>query len=122
MSNKPDHPHDKFFKETFSDVAHAAAELKAVLPNEAVELLRWDTLRLESGAFEQRDQRKRFCDLLFSAERHDGHADVLVYVLFEHLCGAPHKCSYAAPRVMRRSWRRWRVGRHRDGSTVMGSA
>jgi predicted transposase YdaD len=107
MSDKPDHPHDKFFKETFTNLTRAAAELRAVLPREVVALLRWESLRLESGNFEATNERSRFCDLLFSCERAGGEGQVLVYVLFEHQSGDTAIMLLRMLRYMVQVWERW---------------
>jgi hypothetical protein len=107
MSDKPDRPHDKLFKETFTNVAHAAAELRAVLPTEVVALLRWETLRLESGNFEVASERRRFCDLLFSCERASDRGRALVYVLFEHQSSDTPSMMLRMLRYMVQIWERW---------------
>lgn len=48
---EPNNPHDALFRSTFSQVEHAAAEFRAVLPSELLSAVNLTTLRLESGTF-----------------------------------------------------------------------
>ena len=76
-------PHDSFVKRTFTNLDHAADELRAVLPPALVARIDWSTLRIEPGSFVDEALRDRHTDLLFSMRTFDGH-DVRVHVLFEH--------------------------------------
>ena len=99
-------PHDAVFKAVFEQPEHAAAELQHVLSADLVAAIDWSSLALEPGSFVDEELADQHSDLLFSASAKGSGESVLVYLLFEHLCGAPHKCSYAARVVMRRGSRR----------------
>ena len=60
----------------------------------------WSKLSLRSGSFVDVVQIPRYTDLLYSVRWRSG-GELRLYLLFEHLCGAPHKCSYAEPPTMR---------------------
>jgi hypothetical protein len=107
MTNKPDRPHDTFFKETFGDEKLAAAELRSVLPVSIGELFDWTTLRVESGTFQTRKDKNRFCDLLFSVRRVDIDADAFVFVLFEHQSTDDALMALRVLRYMLRIWDKW---------------
>ena len=74
--------HDALFKKTFSQVEHAAGELRAILPPGLTARIDFATLALCPGSFVAEDFRQRHTDLLFSAEIAGKKA--LLYVLFEH--------------------------------------
>ena len=75
-------------------------ELRAALPAAVASAIDWSTLTLVNAHFVDDALAVRESDLLYTAKV--GGAEVLLYVLFEHLCGAPHKCSYAEPTIMLR--------------------
>jgi predicted transposase/invertase (TIGR01784 family) len=79
---KPPNPHDALFRRTFEDVAHAAAELRAVLPPALVAELDLSALELVSGSFIDEELASSQSDLLF-ATRFRGHP-ARIYLLFEH--------------------------------------
>ncbi len=66
-------PHDSFVKRTFTNLDHAADELRAVLPPALVARIDWSTLRIEPGSFVDEALRDRHTDLLFSMRTLDGH-------------------------------------------------
>jgi predicted transposase YdaD len=87
-------PHDLLFKAVFGQAEHARGELRAVAPPLVAEALDWSTLALCPGSFVDAVLSHQHTDLLYAVSWHGGgHA--LVYFLFEHLCGASHKCSFS---------------------------
>jgi predicted transposase YdaD len=78
----PNNPHDGLFKATFSQVEHAAGELRAILPPALVARLDLSTLTLCPGSFVDEAFSWRHTDLLFTALLAGRPA--LVYLLFEH--------------------------------------
>lgn len=111
--------HDRFFKETFSDEATAAAELRSVLPRKVARMLDWSTLRVESGTFVSGRDKDRFCDLLFSVRRRDTGKSVLVFVLFEHQSGNDELMPLRMLRYMLRIWERWIGKQKKAGAAVL---
>ena len=77
MSNTP---HDTLFKATFSQVEHAAGELRTILPPELVSRLDFTTLTLCPGSFVDEAFSWRHTDLLFTAMFAGRPA--MVYLLF----------------------------------------
>lgn len=75
-------PHDKFVKQMFSNVKHAAIELRAVLPPALLTQLDLSSLRLCPGSFVDRRLRQVHSDLLYSIQL-DTH-QAYIYVLLEH--------------------------------------
>lgn len=75
-------PHDALFRKTFSEVEHAAAEFRAVLPPQLVALTDFSTLTLCPGSFVDEVLAASQSDLLFSAKVASKPA--LFYILFEH--------------------------------------
>jgi hypothetical protein len=93
-------PHDALFKWAFEAPTDAAALLRELLPPAVRDAISWDTLEGASGSFVDLALADRHTDLLF-AVRLRTMTSPLAYLLLEHLCGAPHKCSYAEPPTMR---------------------
>ena len=93
-------PHDALFKESFGQADIARSELEVVLPAEVRAHLDLASLAVCPGSFADEELQQVHSDLLY-AVRTKGGGEGLVYVVFEHLCGAPHKCSYAERGVMR---------------------
>ncbi|HEX8111065.1 MAG TPA: Rpn family recombination-promoting nuclease/putative transposase [Kofleriaceae bacterium] len=92
-------PHDALFKSAFEAPADAAALLRELLPVVLRELIAWDTLHGEPASFVDPALADLHSDLLYSAQLRTDPPELL-HVLLEHLCGAPHKCSYAEPPIM----------------------
>lgn len=99
MSNAP---HDKLFKATFSQVAHAAGELRAILPQELVSRLDFTTLTLCPGSFVDEAFSWRHTDLLFTAMFAGRLA--MVYLLFEHQSTVDPLMSFRLLRYEVRIW------------------
>ena len=78
--------HDGLFKRVFSVPAHAAAELRSVLPAAVVERLDLDALTLSTASFVDPELSASHVDLLFRAPRRDqpDAEPVYLYVLVEH--------------------------------------
>src|SRR5262245_56632449 len=74
--------HDALFRATFSNVEHAAGELRRMLPEAIVERIDWSTLAHEPGSFVDEQLAQHHADLLFSAQMAGRTA--YLYVLFEH--------------------------------------
>lgn len=75
-------PHDALFHAAFSTTARATDLLRHLLPEEIAVQVDWRTLRVIEGTFIDAALRKRFTDLLFSANLR-GRRTAL-YVLIEH--------------------------------------
>src|SRR5512132_1485497 len=78
----PNNLHDGLFKATFSQVDHAAGELRVILPPALAARLDFSTLTLCPGSFVDEAFSWRHTDLLFTALFAGRPA--LVYLLFEH--------------------------------------
>src|SRR5688572_22478854 len=74
--------HDSLFKRAFSVPAHAAGELRSVLPEALTKELDLSTLKLEPASFVDEEMKHRHADLLFSASIAERPG--FVYLLFEH--------------------------------------
>jgi predicted transposase YdaD len=96
----PSSPHDALFKASFGQPDIARSELELVLPDDVRAHLELATLEVLPGSFVDEALQHTHTDLLYAVQTKDG-PEALVYVVFEHLCGAPHKCSYAERSVMR---------------------
>ncbi|HZW68747.1 MAG TPA: Rpn family recombination-promoting nuclease/putative transposase [Pseudogracilibacillus sp.] len=77
-----ENPHDKFFKETFSDVDVTKDFLNHYLPAGLVEKVNLDTLETQKDSFVTKKLAEYYSDLLFKAEL--GDEPSYFYFLFEH--------------------------------------
>ena len=75
-------PHDKFFKETFTNIAVAKDFLHNYLPANIMGLIDIDTLETQKDSFINPELQERFSDLLFKVKiyKQEGY----IYFLFEH--------------------------------------
>ena len=90
QQNPPQTPHDRLFKEVFSNPENAASELQSLLPPATVKKLDWSTLKLEPGEYIDEHLKAKQSDLLFSIKlKNDPNRRVCVYVLYEHLSSHP---------------------------------
>ena len=101
-------PHDKLFKEGFSDPVNAAALLRQHLPAEVADLLQWDQLQLIPGSFLDDDLRHSHSDLLFSAPLvADPDSSACVHLLFEHQSTRDPFIALRLLRYMVLIWEEW---------------
>ncbi len=81
-SKEPNNPHDALFRKTFSNVEHARAALRAVLPSELLSRIALPTLQLVAGSYVDAELASSQSDLLFMVEAADKPG--VMYLLFEH--------------------------------------
>ena len=96
-----------FARFTFSHPERAAAELRAVLPEEVVARVDWSSLRHESSSVVDPELRERQSDLLFSAQLHGGQP-VLLYFLLEHQSSVDRWMAFRMLRYVVRQLEHWR--------------
>jgi len=101
----PGTPHDALFKATFSQVEHAAAALRAILPPAVLARLDLKALALCPGSFVDRALANRHTDLLFSTLLADRPA--LIYVLLEHQSTPHPRMPLRLLGYMLRIWEAW---------------
>jgi hypothetical protein len=100
-------PHDKLFKAVFSEPANAVAHFAVCVPPELVAALDLSKAQHVRGSWVDEALRDRHSDVVHSIPLRgtgatDGQTEsVLLHTIWEHLCGAQHKCSYAESGVMR---------------------
>ncbi len=79
---KIENPHDKFFKETFGDIAVARDFLNHYLPTELIRQVDMKSLEPQKDSFVNKDLEENFSDLLFKANFQG--TEGYFYFLFEH--------------------------------------
>jgi predicted transposase/invertase (TIGR01784 family) len=79
---KIQNPHDRFFKETFGNVAVAKDFLNNYLPQNIIKIIDVDTLEPQKDSFINEELQESFSDLLFKADINKSEA--YIYFLFEH--------------------------------------
>jgi predicted transposase YdaD len=95
-------PHDALFKATFSQVEHAAAALRSVLPPALAVRIDFGSLALCPGSFIDEKLADSHSDLLFSALL--ARSPLLIYVLYEHQSTPEALMAFRLLRYMLRIW------------------
>ena len=98
-------PHDRYFREIFSDPVVAQDLLRNYLPSQVVESLDLTTLVLQKESFIDEDLRQHFTDLLYTVQQRNG-APAQVYILFEHKSYPDRLTSFQLLRYLVRIWER----------------
>ena len=113
-------PHDALFKEVFGEPAHAAIELRSVLPPRLSEAIAWSSLARITGSFVDDGLRSSESDLLFSAEMkgHKGPRPLRLFLLFEHQSTVDGRMPYRLLRYMIRIWEREEKARVESGGPL----
>jgi predicted transposase/invertase (TIGR01784 family) len=75
-------PHDKLFRETWSDLPTAKSFLHHYLPKEVLSLTALDSLEICKDTFVEKELKAFYCDLLYKVEL--AGSDGFIYILFEH--------------------------------------
>jgi len=83
VSNQLASIHDRFFKQTLSDLDLARAFLREHLPQEIASLLAPGQPEVVSGSFVDEELRQHHSDVLFRVQLKSG-SDAFAYVLVEH--------------------------------------
>ncbi|MCX4091229.1 Rpn family recombination-promoting nuclease/putative transposase [Nocardia sp. alder85J] len=82
MGEKPNNPHDAYFRAELSNPEVAAGELRSVLSAAVSELMDWSVMERQSGSFVPAELRSRYSDILFRTRWNN--RDAFVYLLIEH--------------------------------------
>ncbi len=96
-------PHDKFFKETFSQPEVARDFFANYLPQPVTAVLDLNTLALQPDSFIDPDLQEQFADLLYSVGLRDG-GEAYIYALLEHKSRPEPYISFQLIRYMVRIW------------------
>jgi len=75
-------PHDKLFRETWSDLENVRCFLQQYLPDAISELMDFQSLEIKKDSFVEKDLAEYFSDMLYQVNLADTSG--YVYVLFEH--------------------------------------
>ena len=76
-------PHDKFFKDIFSDKKKAKELIELALPRVITSMFKWSTLIKEKDSFIDDTMNEIHSDMLYSVEIPD-KTIIKIYLLFEH--------------------------------------
>lgn len=98
-------PHDKFFKESFSQVEIARDFLKNYLQPDVYALLNLDQISIQKDSFIDDAFKEHFSDLLFLVPL-KSDSEVYVYTLFEHKSAPDSRVALQLLRYMVRIWER----------------
>jgi len=101
MSNI-NNPHDKFFKETLTDLETSKDFIKNYLPAELLNIINLDKLQIEKDSFIDEKLEEVFSDLLYKVEIQDQEG--YLYFLFEHKSYYSSKTALQLLKYMLRIW------------------
>ena len=76
-------PHDKVFRETYSNFDNACSLISNAMPQRVLKLMDLSTLEICKDSFIEEDLSDYYSDMLYRVKFRDGSAGS-VYVLFEH--------------------------------------
>jgi predicted transposase/invertase (TIGR01784 family) len=96
-------PHDKLFRQTWSDLDTARSFLQHYLPQEVLSLVALDTLEICKDSFVEKELEAYYCDLLYRVEL--GGAQGFIYILFEHKSFADRLTALQLLEYMCKIWR-----------------
>ena len=87
MPNKINNPHDKFVRETFSNIERASAFFERFLPEEVRKQLDFSSVKISRESYIQKDLSEYLSDIVFEIKTMDEHPLNLV-LLLEHKSSA----------------------------------
>ena len=96
-------PHDKLFRETWSDLATAKSFLRDYLPKEVLAHIALDTLEICKDSFVEKDLKEFYFDLLYKVEL--AGACSYIYILFEHKSYQDKRAPLQLLEYMLKIWR-----------------
>lgn len=79
---KLQNPHDRVFKEVFSDISITKDFIQSYLPKEMVKLLDLDSIQLQKDSYVDEKLKKSFSDLVFQIQTKESVG--YISILFEH--------------------------------------
>lgn len=99
---KIQNPHDKFFKETFSNVEVAKDFIRNYLPQSIVEIIDMKTMQPQKDSFINEELQEVFSDMLFrvNINKNEGY----LYILFEHKSYKSKDIAFQLLRYMLEIW------------------
>lgn len=100
---KINNPHDKLFKETFSDLAVTRDFIKHYLPEEILGIINIDTIEPLKDSFIEEELKDAYADLLFKAKLDDDAC--YFYFLFEHKSSKKTSIAFDLFDYMRKIWK-----------------
>ncbi len=95
-------PHDKFFKETFSNISVAKDFMENYLPKSVKNIIDIDTLEPQKDSFVNKELKEVFSDMLFrvNINKREGY----IYFLFEHKSYISKNISFQLLKYMIEIW------------------
>lgn len=99
---KIQNPHDKFFKETFSNIAVAKDFINNYLPQSIINIIDINTLEPQKDSFINEELQEVFSDMLFrvNINKREGY----IYFLFEHKSYTSKNISFQLLKYMLEIW------------------
>lgn len=99
---KIQNPHDKFFKETFSNIAVAKDFINNYLPQSIINIIDINTLEPQKDSFINEELQEVFSDMLFrvNINKREGY----IYFLFEHKSYTSKSISFQLLKYMLEIW------------------
>ncbi len=102
MTNPADNPHDRYFKEAFSQIDILADFLNVYLPDDLREQLDFASLVRESDSYTDDTLSEHFADLVFTARL--GSQPIRIALLLEHKRYTEPHIHFQLNRYMLNAW------------------
>jgi len=96
-------PHDRFFKDSFSEKEAAIDFLRYYIPSQVSSILNLAAIELVKHTFVDKEFESYYSDLLYKVGLKEG-SHIYVYVLFEHKSHADGMISFQLLRYMVKTW------------------
>ncbi|MEA2012994.1 MAG: Rpn family recombination-promoting nuclease/putative transposase, partial [Verrucomicrobiota bacterium] len=106
MIDLTNNPHDKLFKEVFSNKKEAIAFLKDSIPKTVSSKIDWNSLKLQKNNFIDEDMKGSESDLLYEVKLDKTQKISYIYVLFEHQSNPDKWMGFRTLKYMCRIWDR----------------
>jgi predicted transposase/invertase (TIGR01784 family) len=96
-------PHDRFFKETFSDIEAAQDFITGTFPESLVKKLDLSTLELDANTYTDNELKEHFSDLVYNCRYGNDNA-IKIVILFEHKSSIPEYPHLQIIRYLLKIW------------------
>ena len=96
-------PHDRFFKQLFSDKEKVIAFLQGSLPDSISQRIRYNSLEMDSASYVDEELKNHFADIVYHCE-YGENTPLKIALLFEHKSTVPDYPHIQLLRYMVRMW------------------
>lgn len=110
-------PHDKFFKETFSDAEVARDFIQHYLPESVSEIIDLETLEAQRDSYISQELQETFTDMLYRVKINEKTG--YLYFLFEHKSYPSHKIAFQLLKYMSEIWDKYSTHEKKEALPII---